>query len=74
MTYIFEHLIKDLKLWASLFFLFIHFQVPLPDHHRLSALPHLHEDCCPERHEEGVDDGEIIIKEVSNIVEMARLM
>ena len=72
--YISKHFIQDLKLWACLFFLFIHFQVPLPNHHGLSALPHLHEDCRPERHEEGIDDGEIIIEEVSNIVEMARLM
>ena len=62
------------ELWPCLFFLIIHFQVPLPHHHSLSALPQLHEHGGPEGHEEGKDHGEIIIKEVSNIVEMARLM
>ena len=64
----------NLKLWACLFLLLIHLQVPLPHHDRLPALPHLHEHGIPEGHEECEDDDDINIKEMHNIVEMTGLM
>ena len=57
-----------------MFLLFVHLQVPLPHHDGLPVLPQLHENCGPEGHEECEDDCEIIVKEISDIVEMTRLM
>ena len=71
--FVISSIVFCLKLWACLLLLIIHLQIPLPHHDSLPPLPQLHEHGGPERHEECEHHGEIIVKEVSNIVETAGL-